>query len=102
MQSRHLLSEEMVVIMLQYQVSSNTLFWSQVKSYLNFTNECNVQLILLLCYAKINIPIQNRSLFEQNLHNTSVITLRMAYPVTRKCINTHKASLKYITAKLYY
>ena len=53
---------------LQYQLSSNTLFWSQVKSNLNFTNECNVQLILLLCYAKINILIQNRSLFEQNLH----------------------------------
>ena len=52
---------------LQYQLSSNTLFWSQVKSNLNFTNECNVQLILLLCYAKINILIQNRSLFEQNL-----------------------------------
>ena len=42
---------------LQYQVSSNTLLWSQVKSNLNFTNECNVQLILLLCYAKTNIPI---------------------------------------------
>ena len=74
----------MVVVMLhtlQYQVSSNTLIWSQVKSNLNFTNECNVQLILLLCYAKVNIPIQNRSLFEQNLHNTSVFTCCMAYHV---------------------
>ena len=67
----------MVVILLHtlhYQESSNTLFWSQVKSNLNFNNECNVKLILLLCYAKINIPIQNRSLFEQNIHNTSVVT----------------------------
>ena len=68
---------KMVVIMLHtlhYQGSSNALFWSQVKSNLNFTNACNVQLILLLCYAKINNPIPNRSLFEQNLHSTSVIT----------------------------
>ena len=67
----------MVVIMLHklhYQKSSNTLFWSQIKSNLNFTYECNVQLILLRCYAKLNIPIQNISLFEQNLHNSSVIT----------------------------
>ena len=65
----------MVVIMLQklqYQVSSNTLFWSHVESNLNLSNEYNVQLILLLYYARINIPIQNRSLFEQNLHNTTV------------------------------
>ena len=59
---------------LHYQESSNTLFWSQVKSNVNFTNECNVQIILLLCYVKINSLIQNRSVFEQNLHNTSVIT----------------------------
>ena len=78
-------------------MSSNTLFWSPVKGNINFTNVCNVQLILLLCYAIINITIENRSLFEQNLYNTSVITWRMAYPVTRKCKNTHKASLKFIT-----
>ena len=95
----------MVAIMLHtlhYQESSNTLFWSQVKSNLNFTYECNIQLILLLCYTKINIPIQNRSLFEQNLHNTSLITWCMANHVTlctSQCIHTHihKASLKYIT-----
>ena len=85
----------MVVIMLHtlhYQDSSNTLFWSQVKSNLNFTNECNVHLILLLGYAKINIPIQNRSLFEQSPHNTPVITCCMAYHVTLcicQCIHTH-------------
>ena len=50
----------MIAIMLptlHYQESSNTLFWSQVKNNLNFTNKCYVALILLLCYAKINIPI---------------------------------------------
>ena len=58
----------MIVIMLhtlQYQVSSDILFWSQVKSNLNFTNECTVQLILLVCYTKINIPIQNRSFLNK-------------------------------------
>ena len=49
----------MVVIMLytlHYLESSNT-FWSQVKGNLNFTNECSVQLILLLCQSQMNIPI---------------------------------------------
>ena len=66
------LSEEIAVMMLhtlQYQVYSNTLFWSQVLHtvILNLLMSA-----MLLCYAKINIPLQSR--FEQNFHNTTVIT----------------------------
>ena len=66
---------------LQYQVSSNTVFWSQIKSNLNFTNECNVQLIFIYAVRKsifqfiTDLYLNKISTALQYLHDVWLILL---------------------------
>ena len=68
-----------------------------------FANECNVQLLLLLCYAKINISIKTHLYLNktfttlQLLHDVWLIMLHYVLVNVYTLINTHKALLKYIT-----
>ena len=87
---------------LHYQESSNTLFWSQVKSNLNFTNECNVKLIYFYSLLKSIFKFKT-DLYLNKPSQDSVITWCMAYMLHYVLVNvyilikTHKASLKCIT-----